>query len=76
MALDSQSSSFLTRAPRAVRKLAQDKLTLDDIDIPGIGSPATTVNRAATGKRQVNFILSTQAVTIDRCKSRQEEQAS
>lgn len=47
----------------------------DLIEIPGMGSPATTVNRAATGKRQVNFILSTedQAVTIDRCKSRQED---
>ena len=57
---------------------AQDKLTSDIIDIPGMGSPATTVNRAATGKRQVNFILSTeyQAVTIVRCKSRQDKQAS
>lgn len=57
---------------------AQDKLTSDLIDIPGMGSPATTVNRAATGKRQVNFILSTeyQAVTIVRCKSRQDKQAS
>lgn len=74
----SQSSSFLTRAPRAVRSLVQDKLTTDLIDIPGMGSPATAVNKAATGKRQVNFILSTedQAVTIDRCKSRQDKQAS
>ena len=74
----SQSSSFLTRTPWAVQKLVQDELMLDLIDIPGMGSPATAVNRAATGKRQVNFILSTedQAVTIDSCKSRQYKQAS
>jgi hypothetical protein len=66
----SQSSSFLTRAPRADQMLVNDKLIRDLIDIPGMGSPATAVNRAATGKRQANFILSTedQAVTIDSCK--------
>jgi len=47
----------------------------DIIDIPGMGSAATAVNRAATGKRQVNFMMSTedQAVTIDRCKKQIEQ---
>ena len=78
VAFFSQSSSFLARAPRAVRESAQDNLTIDHIDIPGISSPATTVNRAAAGKRLTNFILSTgdQAVTIDRGKSRQDKRAS
>jgi hypothetical protein len=71
----SQSSSFLTRAPRAVQKLGQDELMSDLIDIPGMGSAATAVKRAATGKRQVNFMMSTedQAVTIDRCKKQIEQ---
>jgi hypothetical protein len=55
--LVSQSSSFLTRAPRAVQKSVQDSLTIAKIDILGMGSLETAVKRAATGKRQVNFIL-------------------
>lgn len=78
VAFFSQSSSFLTRTPRAARKLAKDNLTVNHIGIPGMGSPVTTVNRVATGKRQVNFILSAegQEVTIDRGKSRQDKHAS
>ena len=69
---------FLDESSTGCQKSVNDKPTVDHIDIPGMGSPATTVNRAATGKRQVNFILSTedQAVTIDSCKSRQYKQAS
>jgi len=32
----------------------------DLVNIPGMGSLETTVNRAAIGKRQVNFMLSTE----------------
>lgn len=60
VALVSQSSSFLTRAPRTVKTLVQGVFTGTIIDVPGMGSHAAAANKAAIGKRQVNFILSTE----------------
>jgi hypothetical protein len=66
---------LLDQSSTSCPKLVQDKLMTDIIDIPEMGSAATAVNRAATGKRQVNFMMSTedQAVTIDRSKKQIEQ---